>query len=171
MPLVAERALVSEATAYRYFPHAPTLIREALVGLWPTAEETMAGAADITDAAERVAYAADKLLRRIVRYQGSARAMIAATINNPKRVASERPGYRFALIDLALDPVAAAIEGSHKDLAELKRRLAIVMSPESVFTLIDFYGLSANRAVATVVDIARSLTRLAMRPPDGSSGG
>lgn len=36
MPEVARVALVSEATAYRYFPDLPSLIGEALVNVWPT---------------------------------------------------------------------------------------------------------------------------------------
>ena len=35
MPQVARRALVSEATAYRYFPDMVSLLQEALDGLWP----------------------------------------------------------------------------------------------------------------------------------------
>lgn len=35
MPAIARAALVSEATAYRYFPDLPSLISEALVGVWP----------------------------------------------------------------------------------------------------------------------------------------
>ena len=35
MPRVAERAMVSEATMYRYFPDLPSLIQETLAGLWP----------------------------------------------------------------------------------------------------------------------------------------
>lgn len=170
MPLVAEQALVSEATAYRYFPHLPALIREALNGLWPTAEEAMRDAADLTDPSERVAYAAEQLLERIVRYQGSARAMIAATISNPERISSERPGYRFGLIDQALDPVAEAIEGDHEQLTVLKRRLAVIMSPESVFTLIDFYELPASSAIAAVVETARAVTELATRPKSRDRG-
>lgn len=34
MPDVARRALVSEATAYRYFPDLGSLLREALAGIW-----------------------------------------------------------------------------------------------------------------------------------------
>ena len=35
MPRVAERAMVSEATMYRYFPDLTALIQETLAGLWP----------------------------------------------------------------------------------------------------------------------------------------
>src|SRR5260370_7358230 len=35
MPEVARSALVSEATAYRYFPDLISLLNEALPGVWP----------------------------------------------------------------------------------------------------------------------------------------
>lgn len=35
MPGIAREAMVSEATAYRYFPDLPSLISEALAGVWP----------------------------------------------------------------------------------------------------------------------------------------
>lgn len=163
MPVVAEKALVSEATAYRYFSDLQTLIREALTELWPTADEMMKPVASETDPGERIAYAAAQLLQRVVRFEGSTRAMIAATIARSEHVVRERPGYRFGLIDLALDPVADRLAGGADELSELKRRLGVIISPESVFTLIDFYGLAADQAVATVADLARTLAVLATR--------
>ena len=41
MPEVARRALVSEATAYRYFPDLVSLLRETIDGLWPTPAEAL----------------------------------------------------------------------------------------------------------------------------------
>ncbi|MFE2441447.1 TetR/AcrR family transcriptional regulator [Streptomyces sp. NPDC059426] len=41
MPLVARAALVSEATAYRYFPDLHSLISEALSGVWPPPAEAL----------------------------------------------------------------------------------------------------------------------------------
>lgn len=160
MPLVAEKALVSEATAYRYFSDLQTLIREALDELWPSATEMMEPIAAVTDPGERVAYAAEQLLRGVVRFEGSTRAMIAATITHSESAARDRPGYRFALIDQALDPVAHQLVGGQSELAELKRRLAVVLSPESMFTLIDFCSLGAEEAIATLVNLVRELTAL-----------
>ena len=39
MPRVAKLAMVSEATAYRYFPDLITLLEDTLEGLWPPPEE------------------------------------------------------------------------------------------------------------------------------------
>jgi AcrR family transcriptional regulator len=162
MPLVAHEAMVSEATAYRYFPDLPSLVRAALIGLWPTAEEALRPVADSTDLERRIAFAAEALLRRVLAYQGSTRAMIADTIAQPGR-ARDRPGYRFAFIDEALDPVASDSGIGDEALLDLKRQLAVVISPESLFTLLDSVGCSAEEAIGCITMMARSLTRAAVR--------
>ena len=57
MPEVARAALVSEATAYRYFPDLPALLSQAFPGLWPTPAEALGPVADSADPVERIAYA------------------------------------------------------------------------------------------------------------------
>ena len=42
MPEVARTAMVSEATAYRYFPDLTTLLAKALAEDWPTPAEALA---------------------------------------------------------------------------------------------------------------------------------
>src|SRR5882724_1137850 len=83
MPAIARAALVSEATAYRYFPDLPSLIGEALSGAWPAPAEALAPVADSRDPVERVAFACEFLLRGILARQGGVRAMMAATIVRP----------------------------------------------------------------------------------------
>src|SRR5271169_154033 len=80
MPEVARRALVSEATAYRYFPDLASLLREALAGVWESPEEAMAPVAQSDDPVERIGFAAEVLLREVLAYQGAVRAMISAAI-------------------------------------------------------------------------------------------
>ena len=41
MPEVAKAALVSEATAYRYFPDLISLLAESMEGTWPTPAEAL----------------------------------------------------------------------------------------------------------------------------------
>ena len=41
MPEVARAALVSEATAYRYFPDLISLLNEAFVGMWPSPADAL----------------------------------------------------------------------------------------------------------------------------------
>src|SRR6266516_3648715 len=136
MPAVAKSALVSEATAYRYFPDLASLLREALAGVWPSPEAALAPVAGSDDPVERVACATEALLRHVLTYQAAVRAMIAATITRPDE-AAVRPGLRFGLIDHALRPLAADAV-----LAQLKRDLAVVISAEALFILTALCGLS-----------------------------
>src|SRR5487761_354051 len=63
---VAQAALVSEATAYRYFPDLASLIREAMAGQMPTPEEALMSVAYSRDPVERVAAATEHLLRLVL---------------------------------------------------------------------------------------------------------
>ncbi|MBD0743768.1 TetR/AcrR family transcriptional regulator [Streptomyces sp. CBMA152] len=163
MPAVARAAMVSEPTAYRYFPDLPSLISEALVGTWPPPAEALAPVADSTDPAERVAYACEFLLRGILRRQGAVRAMIAATITRPAAAAA-RPGVRFGLIDHALAPLEETLGTTDPEaFVQLKRDLAVAVSAEALFTLTDLCGLAPDVAVASAVRTATTLTEAAVR--------
>jgi len=163
MPAIAHAALVSEATAYRYFPDLPSLISEALAGVWPPPAEALAPVADSADPVERIAFACEFLLRGILARQGSVRAMIAATITRPETVTS-RPGIRFGLIDHALLPLQDTLGATDPDtFTQLKRDLAVVVSAEALFTLTDLCGLDHEEAVSSAVRTAKTLTRAAVR--------
>ncbi|MFD8811283.1 TetR/AcrR family transcriptional regulator [Streptomyces sp. NPDC059627] len=163
MPAIARAALVSEATAYRYFPDLPSLISEALAGVWPAPAEALAPVADSTDPVERVAFACEFLLRGILARQGAVRAMIAATITRPETVAA-RPGIRFGLIDHALLPLQDTLGTTDPDaFAQLKRDLAVTVSAEALFTLTDLCGLDPDKAVTSAVRTASTLTGAAVR--------
>ncbi|WP_413812423.1 TetR/AcrR family transcriptional regulator [Streptomyces sp. OE57] len=163
MPAIARAALVSEATAYRYFPDLPSLISEALAGVWPPPAEALAPVADSADPVERTAYACEFLLRGILARQGSVRAMIAATITRPQTVTT-RPGIRFGLIDHALLPLEDTLGATDPDaFTQLKRDLAVVVSAEALFTLTDLCGLGPDEAVSSAVRTASTLTEAAVR--------
>lgn len=160
MPSVAQAALVSEATAYRYFPDLVSLLHEAL-DVWPSPAEDLEPVAHLDDPVERVAYATEVLLRRVLTYQGAVRAMISATITKPDSAAM-RPGHRFGLIDCALAPLADRLARTNPEaLEQLKRDLALVMSAEALFILTDLCGLSPDAAIASAVETARTITAAA----------
>ncbi|GAA1226175.1 TetR/AcrR family transcriptional regulator [Kitasatospora nipponensis] len=163
MPEVAQAALVSEATAYRYFPDLATLLQEAMVGQWPTPAQALAPVADSGDPVERVAAATRYLLRTVLTYQGATRAMIAATITRPAAT-SARPALRVGLIDHALAPLDDTLGATDPAaLAQLKNDLAVVISAEALFTLTDLCGLDPEAAIASAVHTATTLTRAALR--------
>ncbi|MFE9449911.1 TetR/AcrR family transcriptional regulator [Streptomyces sp. NPDC006739] len=163
MPAVARAALVSEATAYRYFPDLPSLISEALAGAWPAPADALRPVADSPDPVARVAFACEFLLRGILARQGSVRAMIAATVTRPETAAT-RPGIRFGLIDHALLPLADTLGATDPDaFAQLKRDLVVVVGAEALFTLTDLCGLDPEAAVTSAVRTAATLTEAAVR--------
>ncbi|MGO8960275.1 MAG: TetR/AcrR family transcriptional regulator [Streptosporangiaceae bacterium] len=162
MPAVATAALVSEATAYRYFPDLPSLLREALAGVWLSSDDALHQVGHSDDPVERVGYATSYLLHHVHAYQGAVRATIAADITRPGP-ASVRPGQRFALIDQALAPVESSFGQQNPAAFEsLKRELAIVVSAEAFFTLTDLCGLPPEEAIAHAVHAAQTITTAAL---------
>ena len=166
MPAVAREALVSEATAYRYFPDLATLLREADEGTWPSPAEALAPVADSDDPVERIGYAAEVLFRGILANQGAVRAMISASVTKPQAAAA-RPGHRFGLIDYALIPLDRTLGRADPGArAQLRRDLAVVMGAEALFTLMDLCGLPPEEAIASGVQTARTVTRAAVAAGD-----
>jgi len=163
MPEVARRALVSEATAYRYFPDLISLLREALEGAWPDPAEALAPVAHSSQPAVRVAFACEHLLRGVHAYQGAVRAMISHTITAPA-AARMRPGIRFGLIDYALAPFGSPAGRpalAPEAMARLKQELAVVVSAEAFFVLTDLCGLAPEDAIRSAARTAATLTSAA----------
>ncbi len=162
MPAIASAALVSEATAYRYFPDLVSLLREALAGVWPSPAEALEPVAHNDDPVDRIAFATDYLLRGVHAYRGAVRAMISASIITPDS-ASMRPIQRFGLIDVALRPLERTLAATNPGAFEqLKRDLAIIVSAEAFFTLTDLCGLPADAAIRSAVHAARTATAAAI---------
>jgi AcrR family transcriptional regulator len=168
---VAKAALVSEATAYRYFPDLASLLQEAMAGQMPTPAEALRAVADSGDPVERVAAATEHLLRLVLTYQGATRAMIAATITRPSTAAA-RPGLRFGLIDHALAPLNETLGTANPAaMAQLKNDLALVVSAEALFCLTDLCRLDPEDAIASAVHTAATLTRAALLEQALPTGG
>ena len=162
MPAVAQAALVSEPTAYRYFPDLLTLLTEALAGLLPDPEQALQPIAASSDPAERIAYATGFLFRHVLAQQGAVRAMIAATVTRPG-LARARPGLRFGLIDHALAPLRDTLAVTDPDtFSQLRLDLAVAVSAEALFILTDLCGLTPEQAIASATHTARTLTTAAI---------
>jgi AcrR family transcriptional regulator len=163
MPAVAREALVSEATAYRYFPDLTSLLQEAIAEQLPGPEEALEPVVDSADPVARIAVATEFLLRHILNCQGVVRALIAATITRPGQVQA-RPALRFGLIDSALAPLNDTLGATDPAaMAQLKRDLAVVVSAEALFSLTDLHGLEPEEAITSIIHTATSLTRAAGR--------
>ena len=165
MPDVARLALVSEATAYRYFPDLASLVNEAFDGMWPSPAEALGPVAGSRDPVERVAFACEFLLRGVLSSQTAVRAMIAATITRPEQAAT-RPGLRFGLIEEALAPLNDTLGGTDPArLTQLKQDLAAVVSAEALFSLTDLARLSPEDAIASLVRTATTVTAATLGQP------
>jgi hypothetical protein len=87
--------------------------------------------------------------------------MITATITRPE-LAHARPGLRFGLIDHALAPLRDTLAATDPDaFSRLRQDLAVVVSAEALFTLIDLCGLTPEQAIASAKSTARMLTAAA----------
>lgn len=157
MSVIAAEARVSEATLYRYFPDLVSLLLAAL----PMTDqvELLRAATDSADPVERIGHAAEVLGRAVLRRQGAVRALVAATVAKPSSAGS-RPAQRFALIEHALAPWAES--HGDADVGQLVRDLAVVISAESLFTLLDLCGLDPEEAVASLAATARRITAAAV---------
>jgi AcrR family transcriptional regulator len=162
MPAVARVALVSESADYRYFPDLISLLNAALVGMWPSPAEALEPIAASADPVERIAFASEFFLRRVLSYQGAVRAMLSATITRPE-LAAHRPGIRFGLINQALDPIAGTLPLLPERLAQLKHDLAAIISAEALFSLTDLCRLTPDDAVGSLVRTATTITAAAAR--------
>lgn len=162
MAEVAKLALVSEGTAYRYFPDLQSLLSKALAEDWPDPEIALKPVAASTDPVERVAFATRFLLEGIALRQTAVRAMIAVTITRPELARTARPGIRFGLITYALDPFVDALnERDPARYQHLNRELAVIAGAEALFALTDLCGLSVDDATETIVRMATTVTRAA----------
>ncbi|MEU1294135.1 helix-turn-helix domain-containing protein [Streptomyces sp. NPDC005840] len=166
MSAIARRARVSEATAYRYFPDLVSLLRAAVM-----VEDQVAAlraVVDDDDPVRRIGQATEVLGRAVLRRQGAVRAVVAATVGKPS-TAKDRPAQRFALIEHALAPwVEGGGLAGRPEVEQLVRALAVVISAESVFTLLDLCGLAPDDAIASLVATARRLTAAAVAAVDAA---
>ena len=162
---VAEAALVSPATAYRYFPDQLSLLRAALQEALPRDEEIATPIhAETADVAERVAYATTAFLRLTLKRDSLVRAVMALSLlqsveapANRQEAAALRPGYRLAWIAQALAPLEGRIDADA--LRRLTNALAVVVSSEALIALQDVCGLDAEEAVDICAWAARTLVQ------------
>jgi AcrR family transcriptional regulator len=162
---VAEAALVSPATAYRYFPDQLSLLRASVGEALPPAAEISKPTHDESgEPEERVARATEAFLRLVLKQEALVRAVMALSLlqsveasGNRSESVAIRPGYRRAWIAEALAPLEGKIEPA--TLHQLTDALAIVVSSEALITLQDVLGLEADTAVDTCVWAARMLVR------------
>lgn len=143
---VAEAALVSRATAYRYFANAEALLVEASLDIeFPDLEGILDGAP--SDAVTRLRLADASVEAMIDANEAPLRTLIAHTVRLPLASDESEPvrqNRRTPLIEAAIAPERAAIDPSAYDL--LVKALALIIGTESMLVFKDVLGADAKTA-------------------------
>ena len=163
----AEEALVSRATAYRYFPSMEALMVEAAVAVAvPEPAALFTGEASV-DPVERLQKVETALTGMILANEPQLRALLAHAIQRGSQPAGHgamprRQNRRIPLIEAALEPARDQFKPA--DLKALMRALALVMGPESVIVVKDVLQLDDADARKMKRWAIRALVEAARKP-------
>lgn len=160
---VAEAAMVSRATAYRYFPNVESLLVEAPLDVAiPSAEAVLRGApaADPHARLERVDAAFEAMMAE---NETALRLMLAQSLERSVESADDLPvrqNRRSALIHAALEPARKSFKAA--DYETLQKALALIIGTEAMVVFKDVLGVDAadarkvrRWALRALVDAAR----------------
>jgi len=165
-PTVAQaalRALISEATAYRYYSDAQSLLRDALAVNWPGLETDLAQIRAIDDIGERARIAAEAMANNVLANERHVRTLISMAYS-PASDAGLRPGFRFRLIEAVLEPLANTSDQT--ELRRLELALATVISAEACLTLKDVCKIPNDQIIEITAWTARQLITACKLIPD-----
>jgi AcrR family transcriptional regulator len=162
---VAERARVSRATAYRYFPNVHALLAEASLHLaFPDYRTLFANDRDL-GALDRL-YRVDDAVDRMIQANEASLRMMLVSATKQALAQSEVPARqnrRTPLIDAALAPVADQFEPEALD--RLKKALGLVIGTEALLAFKDVLRLDCREArevrrwmIRTLLEAAKSRT-------------
>lgn len=167
MPEAADRALVSVATAYRYFSSAEDL-------WWEASNEAFQDEGTRARAAERVERAGsdpqarlEALIRSIgfemlddqVPYRQIAKSALEQWFRQADAPPSERVPIRQGRRNEQVRQVVAPLRGhiSDKDIDRIAHALGLVIGSEAMISLTDAVGLDVTAAKKTLLDAGRWL--------------
>lgn len=164
MDEVAAAALVSRATAYRYFPSLDTLLAEApLEGEVPQPDALFANDPS-TDPEERIDRAEAALHQMVYANLPQLRRMLATSLSgNGQRDGGmpKRQNRRTPLIEAALAPARERFDAA--SYRRLCRALALIFGTESMIVFADILGLGERTARDVKSWAARALVRAALQ--------
>lgn len=164
---VAEHALVSKTTAYRYFASADDVIAEVFFDRdFPTIDEVLGDNVDepttrvlaVEQAVNNALLAHERTMRVIVRNA------IDVALASDDGVAP-RVGRRQSLIAAALEPLEHELDPDV--LKRLRDALALVIGPEAILAARDVSGLSPDETRAVTRWAAEALVSHALSQRDG----
>jgi AcrR family transcriptional regulator len=170
----AERALVSRATAYRYFPTQESLLLDVvnIEALVAPAEDLVANF-PTDDAAQRLTALVHTMMLALLSDEALVRTgeriyMDTWLANQPDgNHTPVRAGRRMRYIDEALKPLGERLGESGRN--RLRRALAVTVGTEALIAMKDSAGLNDdNEIVATLEWAAGALLRAALQDFEGS---
>jgi AcrR family transcriptional regulator len=159
---VAERALVSRATAYRYFPSVEALVSETVTdrGMQPLDRFWRPGD-DPVEAIGRAALMLNSLLAADeAGLHVMERSFMTVWLESASREAPLRPGRRMQYIEPIVDALADVLDPAARK--RLKQALAIVLGTEAMIAVRDVGRADAGDAVEATTWAARALVRQAL---------
>jgi AcrR family transcriptional regulator len=162
-PEVAERAMVSRATAYRYYASVEDLISDAMFErAVPPADSVFDLNEDgPAEAAGRAARAMNQmLLADEVGLHAVERSFMSAWLDNPPESRPPRPARRMQYIG----PIVESLKGELAPAARkrLAQALSLLMGTEAALSLRDVAGASVEEAVAASAWAAQALVEQAL---------
>ena len=180
IPEAADRALISAATAYRYFPSADELWFEASV-------TAVAFEAKLREADERIAAAGDNPVDRL---EALVRCLGFTMLDDQapyRRLAKGALEQWFSQVDAPLDDRAPVREGrrnhhialiveplrgrlSDNDVDRIAHALGVVVGTDVMLALTDGVGLEGDQAKGAMLDAARWLLNGALAELRQSEG-
>lgn len=169
---VADAALVSRATAYRYFPSGEYLLAEAaLESIRGDVDEILAAVESVDDATQRLDAVVRALQQRTVDQEASFRALLRLSLEQPfERTDGEQPGVsgrrgarRLDWIEQALAPVWGDLDPEIR--GRLLGALSLCMGIEAVVVLQDICGYSAAEAIEISSWAAQAILQSGLHAP------
>jgi AcrR family transcriptional regulator len=164
---IAEEALVSRATAYRYFPSVEALLVEAAVDVAVPEPASLFSEEESKDPVTRLQKVETALTDMILANEPLLRTMLAHTIQQgiqpeANGTLPRRQNRRIPLIEAALEPARDQFKPA--DLKALMRALALIMGPESVVVVKDVLQLDDADARKMKRWAIRALVEAAKKP-------
>ena len=160
---VAEEALVSRATAYRYFPGVEPLLVEAALDLaFPDAESLFAGD-DSAEPVARLARAEAAVDAMVRNHEAALRTMLAYSLQREPAAEGEllRQNRRTPLIEAALAPAREQFDPAA--LALLTNALALIFGTEARLVFKDVLRLEDPAASRVKAWMIRALVEAARK--------
>ena len=164
---IAEEALVSRATAYRYFPDVEALLLEASLDIAVPEPQEIFGESSPTDPVSRLEQVDTMLHDMILANEASLRMMLAYSLQRSidgglDSKLPARQNRRTPLIEAALEPARSQFTPGM--LKTLSRALALVVGTESLVVFKDVLELNDAEARKVKRWVIRALVEAARKP-------